>query len=87
MFGNFCIIQIKLEPESSQNNFTHKPAHAALAGMAQWTEFPPVNQKVAGSIPSQGTCLSCGPGPQLGACKRQPICVSLPLFLLPFSSL
>ena len=38
----------------------------ALAGVAQWTERQPANQKVAGSIPSQGTCLDFGPGPQLG---------------------
>ena len=30
---------------------------SALAGVAQWIECRPVNQKVAGSIPSQGTCL------------------------------
>ena len=36
----------------------------ALAGVAQWTEYQPVNQRVTGSIPSQGTCLDCGPGPQ-----------------------
>ena len=43
----------------------------ALAGVAQWTEAWPVNQKVAGLIPSQGTCLVCGPGPQLGECEKQ----------------
>ena len=59
----------------------------ALAGVAQWTERWPMKQEVTGLIPSQGTCLGCGPGPQLGACKRQPIDVSLPLFLLPFPSL
>ena len=32
--------------------------------MAQWTEHGPVNQRVAGSLSSQGTCLGCGPGPQ-----------------------
>ena len=32
----------------------------ALAGVAQWIECGPVNQKVARWIPSQGTCL----GPQ-----------------------
>ena len=37
-----------------------------LAGVAQWIECWPAKQKVSGSIPSQGTCLSCGPGPQLG---------------------
>ena len=36
----------------------------ALAGVAQWTERRPMNQRVAGSIPSQGTCLDLGPGPQ-----------------------
>ena len=48
-----------------------------LAGLAQWIECWPVNQKVAGSIPSQGTNLSCRPGPQLGAYERQLINVSL----------
>ena len=60
----------------------------ALAGVAQWIECRPVNQRVVSSIPSQGTCLGCGLGPQLGAHKRQPhIDDSLPLFLPPFPSL
>ena len=58
----------------------------ALAGVAQWIECQPVNRKVTASIPSQGTCLGCRPGPQLGECKRQWIGVSLPFFLsLPLS--
>ena len=48
----------------------------ALPGVAQWIECQPVNQKVAGSIPSQGTSLGCGPGTQLGTCEKQPIDVS-----------
>ena len=56
-----------------------------LVGIAQWIECGPVNQRVTSLIPSEGTCLGCGPGPQKGACKRQPhIDVSLPLFLLLF---
>ena len=48
--------------------------------MAQWIEHWPANQRVAGSIPSQDTCLGCGPGPQVGAHERQPHTdVSLPL--------
>ena len=35
-----------------------------LADVAQWTECQPANQRVASSIPSQGTCLGCRPGPQ-----------------------
>ena len=50
-----------------------------LAGVVQWLEHQPANKRVPGSIPSQGTCLGWGPGPQLGACKRQPhIDISLP---------
>ena len=36
----------------------------ALAGVAQWIECQTANQRVTSSIPSQGTCLGCGPGPQ-----------------------
>ena len=36
----------------------------ALAGVAQWIERQPVNQRVTTLIPSQGTCLGCRPGPQ-----------------------
>ena len=37
---------------------------SALACLAQWIECWPVNQRVAGSIPSQGTCLGRRPGPR-----------------------
>ena len=67
--------------------FSSKLWSPALAGVAQWIECQPVNQRVAGSIPIQGTCPGCGPGPQWGACERQPHTeVSHPLFLLPFPS-
>ena len=42
---------------------TIKHLSCALAGVAQGTECWPVNQKVAGSIPSQGTCLGCSLDP------------------------
>ena len=52
----------------------------SLAAVAQWIECQPVNQKITGLIASQGTCLACGLGPQLGACERQPHTdISLPL--------
>ena len=38
-----------------------------LVGVAQWIEVWPANQRVAGSIPSQGTYLSCGQIPVEGA--------------------
>ena len=34
----------------------------ALAGLARWTECQPGNPKIAGSIPSQGTCLGWAAG-------------------------
>ena len=63
---------------------------ADWCGSVDWV---PICGKVAGSIPSQGTCLGFGPGPQLGAWEIQPIAislthhVSLPLFLPPLPSL
>ena len=48
-----------------------------LTGVAQWVGRHPAKQKVTGSIPGQGACLGYRQGPQLGACKRQPIDVSL----------
>ena len=60
----------------------------ALAGVAQRIECQTASQRVACSIPTQGTCLGCGQVPQLGACERQPHTdVSLLLFLFPFPSL
>ena len=54
-----------------------------LAGVAQWIESQPAHvQSVTSSIPTQGTCLSCEPGPHWGAGEKQPhINVSLPLSL------
>ena len=45
----------------------------ALVGVAQWIVCPTVNPEVAGLIPSQGTCLGCGPGPQFGAGEKLPL--------------
>ena len=36
----------------------------SLAGVDQWIEHQPGNQRVTGLIPSQGTYLGCGPCPQ-----------------------
>ena len=38
--------------------------YMALTGVAQCFEHQTVKQRVAGSIPSQSTCLGCRPGPQ-----------------------
>ena len=49
--------------ENMDNLASIKILKTALAGVAQWIEHWPVNQRFAGSISSQGTCLGCGPGP------------------------
>ena len=62
-----------------------KNVKGVLAGVAQCIESQPVNQGVAGLIPSHGTRLGCRPGPQCVVHKRQPdIDLSLPF---SFSSL
>ena len=54
----------------------------ALAGVAQYIECQPANQRVASSIPSQGTCQGCGPGPRYRVHERQThVDASLPCFL------
>ena len=58
----------------------------ALADVAEWIKWHPVNKSVAGSFPRQGTYLGCGPDPHLGVCNRQPhLDVSFSLFLPPLS--
>ena len=59
-----------------------------LPDVAQWIERQTLNQRVAGLIPSQVTCLGCGPGPWWKMLERQPhIDISLPVFLPPLPSL
>ena len=77
-----------LQPERIADLVLVQNLPLALAGVAQWAECQPANHRVTSSIPSQDTCLGCGPGPQWGVRKRQlHIDISLPLFLLPFPSL
>ena len=54
-----------------------KMPQITLTGAVWWGGCHPMNRKVISSIFSQGTCLNCEFGPQLGACERQPIDVSL----------
>ena len=65
-----------------------KKAISALAGVPEWIECQPVNQRVTSSIPSQDTCLGCSPGSHWGVRKRQPHIYVLSLsfsFLSPLS--
>ena len=68
----FCMIPDELLPYPQNNAYMRilaisltlkKFFFLALAGMAQWIECRPANQRVASLIPSQGTCLGYGPGP------------------------
>ena len=60
-----------------------KKSFRALAGVAQWIECRPVNQRVTGLIPSQLKCLGWGPGPQNGARERQLHIDVSPFLFLP----
>ena len=71
---------------SSISIWSIKKSFGALAGVAQWIECQPVNQSITGSIPSQSTCLGCGPGPQYGHTRGNHTVIFLSLFLLPFPS-
>ena len=75
------------DPPTHEQGACEESSFPTVAGVAQWTECQPANRKVISSIPSQGTCLCCRPGPPWRECERQPITVSLLLFLLPFPSL
>ena len=85
--GEFLCSHFNIEDERKHATFSTCDVllfqERSLAGVAQWIECQPVNQRVTGSIPTQGTSLGCGPGPQLGTHERQPhIDVSLS-FSLP----
>ena len=87
--GSSCAIQevkgVFVNLQSYYYNYNEsKILITALAGVVQWIDCWPANQKVAGLIPSQGTCLGCRPGLQWGVLKGQPHTgVSLPHFSLP----
>ena len=83
-----CNTEIRQFCGESKDSPQLKSVNGALAGVVQWIEHWPANQRLSSSIPSQGTCLGCRPGPQWRMHERQPqIDVSLPLFLPPFPSL
>ena len=60
----------------SLTSASKKEKTKTLAGVGQWIECQPENRMFTSLIPSQGTCLGCGPGPQLGACEKQPTDIS-----------
>ena len=57
----------------------------ALAHVTQWIECWPANQGVCGSIPSQGTCLGCGPGRTSSSRRRVKGILTLMCLSLSFS--
>ena len=64
--------KIQREPTVWENIFANDTSdkgkiylklHQTLAGVVQWIGCQPANQRVTISIPCQGTCLGCRPGP------------------------
>ena len=91
--NNLHLLSLTRSNPGNNKQSLFKKKNLVLAGVAQWIERQPANQKVTGSIPSQGTCLGFGPGPQYGeiqeAANRRISHPSmfLSLFLPPFPSL
>ena len=57
-----------------------KKKEKALAGVAQWIEHWPANQRVTSLVPSQGMCL----GPRWGCARSNHTLMSFPLsFSIP----
>ena len=56
------MLYVKLKLHVLKKDHHYKNQFLALAGVAQWIERQTANQRVASLIPSQGTCLACGPG-------------------------
>ena len=73
------------DPVHCQQLLFIKNLYFALVGAAQWTECRPANQRVTGLIPSQGTCLGCGPGPQWGRARGNHTVMFLSLSFSLFS--
>ena len=66
-FMVFCGWMVVMVTQQYECTWYHWTVHLkivkmALAGVAQWIECQPANQRVAGLIPSQSTCLGCGLG-------------------------
>ena len=53
---------------------------SALAGVAQWIDHRPANQRVAGSIASQGHAWVAGPVPSRGYTRGNHTLMFLSLF-------
>ena len=70
------VVNLKL---LSKTKVFFKNSTSALAGVAQWTECWLANQRVTGSIPSQGTCLGYGPGPHILMFLSLPFSLPSPL--------
>ena len=69
-----------------QYNFQKRYDTSDQAGVAQWIEHWPVNKRVAGLIPSQGTCLVAGQVPKRGRARGNHTLMFLSLsFSLPSS--
>ena len=62
MYSLLSLLPPAFTPEDTQGYIKYNLKTTTLAGVAQWIELWTMNQRLAGSIPSQGTCLGCGPG-------------------------
>ena len=64
-FNSFLTVKYNTHTKKVHKTCINVP----LAGVAQWIEHQPMNQRVSGWFPPDHmvTCLGCRPGPQRGA--------------------
>ena len=67
-------------PGCKRTTCSSSKGNCSLATIAQWIEHGPAKQRVAGSIPSQGTCLGWGQLPRTGCARGNHTLVFLILF-------
>ena len=71
--ARFCYSSFLLQPhllnKYVKSKYWRAPWLVWLSGLSAGLRTE--RSQVAGSIPGQGTCLGCRPGPHLGACERQ----------------
>ena len=62
--GTLILHRTDLENPAAGHKILREICEMALADVTQWIKQGSVKQRIIGSIPSQGTCLGCRPGPR-----------------------
>ena len=64
VFGGVSVASHSNKEAETIHQLSHQNVKTALAGVAQWMECWPANQRITALIPGWDTCLGCRPGPR-----------------------